>query len=363
MSDLAILRIAIAGCLAASLLISFALTPLSMRIAGRIGAVDIPKDDRRMHKIPIPRFGGFAIFLAAFVVILLVRFVLFRYLPYSESYDEPVEKLTGVLAGGLLIYLLGVFDDIFTLSPVIKLFGQIICATATFILDVRIPAFDVIGLEFSSESFWGIALSYIVTLLWIVAITNMVNLVDGLDGLAAGVSVIAALSIAYSAYIHGQYTVTLAMLAVAGAAAGFLPFNFHPAKTFMGDGGALFLGFMIGSISVIGPAKGPTVVASIVPLFVLGVPIFDTLFAIFRRKTGGRPIFSADKGHLHHQLSYIGMGQRRSVMMIYGISSVMGIAAIVFSRRLYLEAVALFLTAVIFLFVLIWGWNDHSKKS
>jgi UDP-GlcNAc:undecaprenyl-phosphate GlcNAc-1-phosphate transferase len=357
MSDLAILRLIIAGCLAFSIIIAAALTPLSMRIAGKIGAMDVPKDGRRMHTKPIPRFGGFAIFVAAFAAIILVRFVLFKFIPYSESYDEPIEKLTGVIAGGLLIYVAGVIDDLVTLRPIVKLLCQIGAASVTFALGVRIPAFSLIGLNFSTASFWGVAISFVVTVLWIVAITNMVNLVDGLDGLAAGVSLIAALSIAYSAYIHGQYTVTLAMISVAGAAAGFLPYNFFPAKTFMGDSGSLFLGFMIGSISVIGPTKGATVIASIVPLIVLGVPIFDTFFAIFRRKSRGLSILSADKEHLHHQLSYIGMGQRRSVLMIYGISAVMGIAAIIFSRGLYLESVFLFFTAFIFIIVLIWGWR------
>ncbi|MDR2610876.1 MAG: undecaprenyl/decaprenyl-phosphate alpha-N-acetylglucosaminyl 1-phosphate transferase, partial [Clostridiales Family XIII bacterium] len=276
--------------------------------------------------------------------------------------NEPFEKLTGVLAGGLLIYIAGVVDDIFTMKPFVKLLCQIGCASVTFALGVRIPAFAIIGLEFSAGSFWGVTFSYIVTVVWIIAITNMVNLVDGLDGLAAGVSVIATLAIAYSAYIHGQYTVTLAMLAVAGGAAGFLPYNFFPAKTFMGDSGSLFLGFMIGSISIIGPTKGATIIASVIPLFVLGVPIFDTVFAIFRRRARGGSIMAADKDHLHHQLSYIGMGQRRSVLMIYGISAVMGIAAIIFSRRLYLEAIFLFLTAVLFLVVLIWGWRSRGRK-
>jgi UDP-GlcNAc:undecaprenyl-phosphate GlcNAc-1-phosphate transferase len=357
MSDLATLRIIIAGCLAFSIIISAALTPLSMRIAGKIGAIDIPKDERRMHTKPMPRFGGFAIFVAALTSIILVRFVLFKFLPYSESYDEPITKLTGIIAGGFLIYIAGVIDDLFTLRPIVKLLCQISCASITFALGVRIPAFSLIGLKFSATSFWGVAFSFAVTVVWIIIITNMVNLVDGLDGLASGISLIAALAIAYSAYIHGQYTVTLAMISVAGASAGFLPYNFYPAKTFMGDSGSQFLGFMIGAISIIGPTKGATIIASIAPLIVLGVPIFDTLFAVFRRKLSGRSILSADKEHFHHQLAYIGMGQRRSVLMIYGISAVMGIAAIIFSRELYLEAVFLFLNALLFIVVLIWGWR------
>jgi UDP-GlcNAc:undecaprenyl-phosphate GlcNAc-1-phosphate transferase len=182
-----------------------------------------------------------------------------------------------------------------------------------------------------------------------------------MDGLAAGVTSIASLALGYSAYLHGQYAVTFAMVVIAGAALGFLPFNFFPAKVFMGDGGALFIGFVLASVSVIGPAKGPALVATIVPVLVLGLPIFDVLFAIVRRKAKGRSIFSADKGHLHHQLSFMGMGQRRSVLMLYGISAVMGIAAIMLSRRLYLESVFLFFTAVLFIVILIWGWNRKEQ--
>jgi UDP-GlcNAc:undecaprenyl-phosphate GlcNAc-1-phosphate transferase len=143
------------------------------------------------------------------------------------------------------------------------------------------------------------------------------------------------------------------MTAVAGGALGFLPFNFHPARIFMGDGGALFLGFMLASISIIGPVKSATVIATIIPALVLGLPIFDTAFAILRRLAGGRPIMEADKGHLHHRLMAAGMGQRRSVLTLYGVSGVMGVTAVIFSRGLLAEAVALFLIAVMFIYILI----------
>jgi UDP-GlcNAc:undecaprenyl-phosphate GlcNAc-1-phosphate transferase len=199
--------------------------------------------------------------------------------------------------------------------------------------------------------------SFIVTVLWIAFITNTINLIDGLDGLAAGVTALAALSIGYAAFLEGQVLVTLCMVVCAGAALGFLPYNFYPARIFMGDSGALYLGFMLASISVIGPAKSATMVATIVPVLVLGVPIFDVLFAIMRRLIRRKSIFSADRGHLHHQLSNIGMGQRRAVLMLYGISAIMGISAIILSRRLYTEALFLFCTALLFIVLLIWEWN------
>jgi UDP-GlcNAc:undecaprenyl-phosphate GlcNAc-1-phosphate transferase len=188
----------------------------------------------------------------------------------------------------------------------------------------------------------------------------MINLIDGLDGLAAGVAGIAALSISYSAYITGYSTVAFAMAVLAGAALGFLPFNFYPAKVFMGDCGAMFLGFAIASVAIISPAKGATIVAIIAPVLVLGVPAFDVAFAMIRRRLRGQPVFEADKGHLHHQLSRIGIGQRRSALMLYGISGIMGIAAIMFTRDNFLEAIGLFLIAVLFIVVLIWGWNQKN---
>jgi UDP-GlcNAc:undecaprenyl-phosphate GlcNAc-1-phosphate transferase len=233
-----------------------------------------------------------------------------------------------------------------------------VCATIAFFLGVRIPAFNIFGWHFATDS----VVCFLITIIWIVAITNMINLIDGLDGLAAGVAGIAALAIGYSAYINELHTVTFSMLILAGSALGFLPFNFYPAKTFMGDGGAMFLGFMLASISIIGPAKGATIMAVIAPVLVLGVPVFDVAFAMIRRVLKGRPIFTPDKGHLHHQLARIGIGQRRSVLMLYGISGIMGIAAIVFSRQLFLEATGLFLIAVVFILALIWGWNKKDKS-
>jgi UDP-GlcNAc:undecaprenyl-phosphate GlcNAc-1-phosphate transferase len=352
-----VIRTVVILCIAASFILSLLFTPLSMKVAHRIDAIDVPKDGRRMHKIPIPRFGGMAIFLSVAIMTLIVKYVVFpnTFLMYRLS--EPTDKLMSVLAGGALIYIVGVIDDIYDLKAVVKLLCQIGVAGITFFLGIRIDAIRLLGLHFAPDTTGGILISLIVTVVWIVAITNTINLIDGMDGLAAGVAGIAALSIAYSGYIHGLYTVALLMCVVAGAALGFLPFNFYPAKTFMGDSGAMFLGFMLASVSVISPAKGATLIATIVPVLVLGVPIFDVLFAILRRIINRQPIFKPDKGHLHHQLGYMGMGQRRTVLMIYGISSVMGMAAIIFSRNLLLEAILLFIVALLFIFILIWDWN------
>jgi len=345
------------GFVAIAFVIAFAATPLSILISRRAGVIDVPRDDRRMHEDPVPRLGGIAIFLSFFVCTLILRALISEgYIPDQDA-AEMLGKLQAILIAGVFIFLLGIIDDTKGMRARFKLLGQIGCAALAFALGVRIPAVTVFGWQLLGEDGAGMFISFIITVVWLVAITNMINLIDGLDGLASGVVGIAALAIAYSAYINGYPAAGFAMAIIAGAALGFLPFNFYPAKVFMGDSGAMFLGFVLASVSIMSPAKGATIVAIIAPVIVLGVPLFDIVFAMFRRVRQRQSIFEADKGHLHHQLTRIGIGQRRSVMMLYGISGIMGIAAIVFSRELYLEAVALFLIAVVFIIVLIWGWN------
>ncbi len=198
------------------------------------------------------------------------------------------------------------------------------------------------------------------TVIWIVGITNTINLIDGLDGLAGGVAFIASITIAYTAFINGRTEACMAMLAIAGGALGFLPFNFNPAKIFMGDGGALFLGFMLAGLSVMSPMKSATMLATVVPVLVLGLPIFDTAFAILRRVINKRPIMEADKGHLHHRIMAAGLGQRRTVLTLYGISGVMGVAAILISRDLFIESGLLIIIAATFIYVFLTDPNSTS---
>ena len=360
------------GCIALTFFLSFAASPLSIFISKRTGALDIPADNRRMHKDPVPRLGGIAIFVSFFVGTLVLRALVSggyltgfhvsgHLIQTPADIEEMLAKLTAVLVSGSLIFVLGLIDDFKDIRALVKLAGQIGCSAIAFAMGIRIPAVDLFGWQFADGSTGDLFISFLITVLWLVAITNMINLIDGLDGLAAGVSGIAALAIAYTAYINGYATAAFAMAILAGAALGFLPFNFNPAKVFMGDSGAMFLGFAIASVSIISPAKGATIVAIIAPVLVLGVPAFDVAFAIFRRSARGKPVFEADKGHLHHQLARIGIGQRRAALMLYGISGVMGIAAIVFSRDFYLEAIGLFLIAVLFIVVLIWGWDKRDS--
>ena len=315
--------------------IAVAVTPLAIRLAPKIGAVDIPKDNRRMHTKIMPRFGGLAIFAGSTISMLIfLRF-------------DP--KILIITAGGVMIYLLGVLDDLKNLSPKVKFAGQLLVAIVMYMCDIRIEF--ITNYFGSGNSQLGTVLCFVITILWIVGITNTVNLIDGLDGLAAGTAAIVSLCIAYAAYIHGTYLAAGAMLALAGGALGFLPYNFYPAKIFMGDGGSLYLGFMLSTLSVLVTVKSATFVSMIIPVLVLGVPIFDTAFAIFRRFVNRKPIMGADKGHLHHRLMNLGYGQRRATLMLYGITAIMGVAAVLYSRGLYVEFLGLSAITLMYLYI------------
>lgn len=322
--------------------IALAVTPLSIKLAPKIGAIDIPKDKRRVHTKPMPRFGGMAMFVAAEAGLAIFL------------HHDP--KIWVIVAGGIMIYAVGVIDDLKCLPAKLKFLLQMLCATFIYFGGIQI---NFIRNPLNEDAFiWFPGpVSFIITVIWIVGITNTVNLIDGLDGLAAGVACIASACIAYTAILSGQYDVGLAMFAVSGSALGFLPYNFHPAKTFMGDGGSLYLGFMIAAISIFGSTKGATLIATIVPFLVLGLPIFDTAFAIIRRWVNGYPIMEADKGHLHHRIMNTGMGQRRTVLIMYCISAIMGMVAVLFVERIWVQAIVLTVVAAMLLCVFI---ADHS---
>ena len=325
------------GPLLVAFVVAAADTPAAIKIAPKIGAMDIPKDERRKHKKPMPRFGGIAIYLG--IMAALAVFAL------------KDKGITSVMTGCTLIYMLGLIDDLKDLKPLVKLCGQIVCATVVYIMGVRI--------EFITNYFgpgnmaFGDVACFIITVLWLIAITNAVNLIDGLDGLAAGIAAISALCIGYVAYIHGQYVPTLAMMAIAGAALGFLPYNFNPAKIFMGDSGSELLGFSIAAVSILGTVKSATIVVVIIPALVLGLPIFDTVMAIFRRLAKHQSIGTADKDHLHHRIMKAGFGQKRAVMILYCISGIMGIVAVLYSRGLTVEYLGLTAVAIMLIYVLL----------
>ncbi|MBF1681533.1 MraY family glycosyltransferase [Selenomonas artemidis] len=293
------------------------LTPVVISFARRTGALDAP-DARKVHVRPIPRIGGIGIY-AAFMVSVLVQ------MSISDLSPELMTSLWGLLAGGTIIVAIGIIDDYRDLPAKVKLLGQIFAACVLVIgFDVRIDVItDPLG-DFIYLEYFAIP----ATIFWVVGLTNTVNLIDGLDGLAAGVSSIAAVTIFLVAMEEGIPFVAMITAALAGAAIGFLYYNFNPARIFMGDTGSMFLGFMLAGISVIGAVKSAATIALIVPILALGLPILDTTFAIVRRARNHRPIFKPDKGHLHHRLLAHGFTQKQAVLLMYVVSALFGLCAL-----------------------------------
>lgn len=326
---------------ALAFIITFSATPIAKRISMKAGAVDYPKDRRRMHKEPIARLGGIAI-IAGFTVAVL--FVFFTAL-LGNSEKDIVRQLLGIMAGMSIIAAIGITDDIKKLGPWPKLSLQIIAALVTILISgLRITIFSN---PFSASLPYVVIpgyISYPLTVLWIVAITNAINLIDGLDGLAAGVTAISCISLFFiNLFINKDLSimpfVSVLILALAGSSIGFLPFNFYPAKIIMGDTGAYFLGFMLSIISIQGALKSYTVLSISVPLLVLGLPVIDTVASIFRRIKTRKSIVHADRGHIHHRLIDMGLSIRQAVITLYIASAGLGIAAIVMAERGVMSAV------------------------
>lgn len=292
-----------------ALIVAYIITPGVISLAIKMGAMDAP-DPRKVHKKPIPRLGGVGIYLAFMVAVLFTV--------------DITQEMLGLLIGGTVIAVVGIVDDFKNLPAKVKLLGQIIAACILVAFDIRI---DFISDPFG-DFYYLEYLAVPATVFWIVGLTNTVNLIDGLDGLAAGVSMIAAATILLVALQQGFVLVAVLTAALAGSAMGFLHYNFNPAKIFMGDTGSMFLGFMLAGISIIGAVKSAATIALIVPILALGLPILDTTFAIVRRYRGGVPIFKPDRGHLHHRLLDLGFTQRQAVLLMYVISGVLGLSAI-----------------------------------
>lgn len=301
---------------ALSLLLSYVSVPMVRILAFKWGAVDVPKDNRRMHKTPIPRMGGLAIFFGFMV----------SYLCFAETIEP---KHIGVLIGAAILILTGIIDDRRPLKAVTKLIFQIIAAAIPMALGLKIE-FLTNPLLFSDNAMMILGfLSIPITLIWILGLTNALNLIDGLDGLAGGISSIASISLLTIAIIFHKTEMIVPLAAVAGATIGFLPYNVNPAKIFMGDTGALFLGYMLAVLSVDGFFKSFAAINILIPLIVLGLPIFDTSFAIFRRMLKGQPIMKPDRSHLHHKLVDAGFSQRQAVGILCTISGLFSLSTIV----------------------------------
>ena len=295
-----------------ALIVTYVCTPLVRTLAVKIGAIDAP-DARKVHQVSIPRLGGLAIYIGYMVSLL-----------YSV---KDISSVKGLLIGSVILVAVGIWDDVKQIGPKTKLLGQIVAA-------LMLPIFDN-AIHFISIGDHMLYLEYLsipLTVFWIVGFTNIVNLIDGLDGLAAGISLIACIAIYIVTLQMGQVDLACITLALAGAACGFLRYNFNPAKIFMGDTGSMLLGYTMAAISVMGSVKTAATVGLVVPVIVLGLPILDTLFAIVRRRINGRPVFQPDKGHLHHRLLAMGLTQKQAVLLMYAITAVLGCVSIVAAK-------------------------------
>jgi len=300
--------------LAFSALLSLVLTPLVGKLAWVAGALDRP-EERKVHKRPIPRWGGLAIW-AAFLGSMALTGAL-------------KGKVVPVVLGGTLMSLVGAIDDRFGLKARTKLAAQVASSSLLIALGVRVEFIrNPLGEGLVYLGLWGL----LFTLLWCVAITNTINLIDGLDGLAAGISALAAATMLALSITHGRGESALLSAALLGACLGFLPHNFHPAKIFMGDSGSQFLGITLASVAVVGALKSATVITLVAPALALGVPIFDTAFAVLRRALRGRPIMTPDRGHIHHRLLDMGLSHRGAVLLLYAISGALCLLAFLIGR-------------------------------
>lgn len=324
---------------------SIFLTPLIKKLAFKIGATDKP-NQRKVHQKIMPRLGGLAIYISFILGIVIIRPNLNFNLPLLHPNDY---VHLAILLGSLIIIITGAIDDVKEISPRVKLLGQILASLVVIILgDIKV---EFINLPFGGQLDFGM-LSIPFTMVWIIGITNAINLIDGLDGLAAGVSSIALFSIAGMAFLMGSPYVMVVALIAAVSTLGFLVFNFHPAKIFMGDTGALFLGFLISVLSLLG-FKNVTFISLVIPVIILGVPISDTFFAIIRRLVNKQPLSAPDKSHLHHCLLRAGYSHKQTVLLIYAMSAIFGLAAFIFSQATIRGSVLILLTIIIIIEVFV----------
>ena len=332
----------IIGVFVVAFAIAFLLTPIVKKLAVKLKAIDVPNEKRRVHDHPIPRLGGLAIVIGFSVATLI-----YAVLSYGTVNTILDNRLIGLFLGIIVIEIAGILDDIYQLKAWNKLIFQIIAATIVVAFGVRIEGFSN---PFIDDGYIGLGVFSIpITMVWIVGITNAINFIDGLDGLAAGTASISSLALLFISVFSGDIETVILTSALAGATLGFLPFNFNPAKIFMGEAGSAFLGFTLGTIAIMGMLKS-TVIAVIAPLVVLGLPIFDTAFAIIRRIAKGKSPMCADRGHLHHRLVDAGLTQKQTVLILYAISASLGIIGFMLVQSGILKIVLLLVAIALFAF-------------
>jgi len=340
---------------------AFVITPYTIRLAKKVGAVDIP-NDRRVNKKPMPRLGGLAV-IAGFLVSVI-------YLVISASIEGKINlledglniKLLGILGGMLVLGIVCYIDDVKDIKPLVKLAGQVVAAILVASSGVLIDNFTI---PFKENSFvLNEVFSFILTVGWIIGITNAINLIDGLDGLSSGITLISCLSLVVVFALNESPLIAIILItALAGAIVGFLPYNFNPAKTFIGDVGSNFMGFALAIISILGVAKTYTAIVLIAPIMILALPIFDTIWAIIRRIVKSKSIkgvFKADRGHLHHRLMAKGYTQKQSVLILYGATATLGMTAIILLDSGIWKAASFALLVIAIVAI---GYRDFVKLS
>ena len=338
---------------------AFMITPHTIKLARKLGAVDTPKDSRRINKVTMPRLGGLAVIAGFLVSVVYLILVMTIEKNTDLKIDEYGRKLIGFAISGLLISIVCFIDDVRGVSAIIKLIVQIIAAIIVTQRGILIESIKLPFLNLEADKIF----SMVLTIGWIIGITNALNLIDGLDGLATGISMIACLSLLMIFSLNGSPLISIILItALGGALVGFLPYNFNPARTFMGDTGSNFLGYCLAIISILGIAKTYTAIVIVAPLIVLALPVFDTLFAIVRRIIKGKSlkaVVKPDANHLHHKMLKKGFTQKQTVLILYGISATFGMFAVVLMESGIWKALSFLLLVVLMIAI---GYKEFFKQ-
>ena len=341
-------------------LTAFMATPHTIKLAKKIGAVDTPNDERRINKITMPRLGGLAVLAGFFVSIIYLLTTMTIEGKIDLYQDNYMSKLFGFIAGAIILGIVCFIDDAKGVSALVKLVAQIAAALVVMKFGIRIDNLDIPFIDVNSFGAWFYP---VLTIFWIVGITNAMNLIDGLDGLSTGISLISCLSLLIIFSLNGSPLISIVLItALGGALCGFLPYNFNPAKTFIGDTGSNFLGYCLSIISILGIAKTYTAIVIVAPLFVLALPIFDTLSSIVRRVINGKSlkaIIKPDADHLHHKILKKGFTQKQAVLMMYGMSAIFGMFAIILMDSGIWKALSF---AIIIVLIIAAGYKEFFKQ-
>ena len=317
---------------------SYMCTPHTIQLAKKLGAVDSPKDKRRINKVVMPRLGGVAVITGFFVAIFFLLVVMSIEKNIDLNKGEWYKKIGGFIAGSAIIISVCFYDDVHGAKAIIKLLAQIVAAVIVTLCGIRIDRIELLSVQLPQWFYM------VLTVVWIVGLTNSINLIDGLDGLSTGIAIISCISLLIVFSLNGSVLMSIILItALCGSLCGFLPYNFNPARTFIGDTGSNFVGFCLSIISILGVAKTYTALIIVAPIIILALPIFDTACAIFRRLIKGKSIkavFQADRGHLHHKMIDAGFTQKQAVIIMYSVTAMLGLLAIVLMESGFWKALA-----------------------